>query len=541
MPRRTRTAPTSPFRMLPVELLNVIVDYVRRDDVGNETVPGHVSGAQLRGAAKFLRDTSDALTSEFDGDWYYQTYEHGFVNDYKFTAINSFKGGKRFTELPTAPVENDSKQLYIVRKPSTGAVKALMTHIGPGQEVPQHMDVKPRDLELSLKGLAQMLSSHNAEIDKRLLHFDEVTMGKKEVRVANANIHKTLEEQSVNGFKLVSNEYQGHAPFTGRIIAEDVMFGYTVVRQISATGTVKHTLSARLGMMERRILFHGSRHSHDVPIDLKDNQPGEPINVRRTAPDQKRGTLSPLTVVFGYYDKPLVAECRHARRFAPEPARWLISLYRIPASVVQEKPTWANPSAGLRTRAQCAILSVDPAIEITVCSDNGGGEIVVRRSRTPAEEAEHERRVSLYKRGGPAAAVARPRASAEHARAKMKPLIAEDNVTFNSGRKFAHTQPWDERVEEEAGKWVDDQYATARAEGESAGDDEDEDDAEYVPKRKLDLPPSKPPPDVNRLRRFVVISDDDDEEEEEEEAPAPPPPSAFRASGMRVLDAIFDD
>ena len=91
--------------MLPVELLNVIVDYVRRDDVGNETVPGHVSGAQLRGAAKFLRDTSDALTSEFDGDWYYQTYEHGFVNDYKFTAINSFKGGKRFTELPTAPVE----------------------------------------------------------------------------------------------------------------------------------------------------------------------------------------------------------------------------------------------------------------------------------------------------------------------------------------------------------------------------------------------------------------------------------------------------
>ena len=44
------------FGLLPSELRKEIIDKVRKDRLGNETVPGHVAGAQLRGTCKELRD-----------------------------------------------------------------------------------------------------------------------------------------------------------------------------------------------------------------------------------------------------------------------------------------------------------------------------------------------------------------------------------------------------------------------------------------------------------------------------------------------------
>jgi len=521
------------FRMLPPELLNGIVDSVRRDDAGNETIPGHVAGAQLRGASKFLQEASDALESELDGDWTVQEFQHGFFNDTNFTAINSFRGGKRFTPLPTNGTETDQMQLHLVRKPSTGALKAFMSRPSGHADNPTdhaHSATKPREYILSLKGLTQVLSGHNAEFDTRLMHIDEVNSG-KEVRVKGEDINKTLEHQSVNAWLLVSNEYQGIAPFTGRVINEDVMIGYKVVMVPNQMGTQawKHVITPTITLMPSRA--SSPRRTANIPLNLDDGRPGEPVNVHRTAVERaKKLTVSPLTIVAGYHDAPLVAECRHAREYESEPARWLTSLYRIPASVVQEKPTRANPSAGLRTRATCAILSVDQAIEIT--PRDASGQIVVRRCPTPAEEAEHERRVSLYKRGGPAAAVARPRASAEDARAKMKPQIAELKGTYNSGRLEARMQPWESKQGEEDGDWVDEQYATILAEGESMNDD-DTDDCDYMPKAKMKKIEPTPAPNVSALRRFVVISDDEDDE-------APAPPMTFRENAMRVLDAVFD-
>ncbi len=528
MPRKSRT---DLLRLLPNELLNGIIDGVRRDIVGNETVPGHVAGAQLRGAAKFLQEASDALASEFDGDWTYQTYEHGFVNGATFRTINTFKGGKRFTQVSTPEAGYGNVQLYLVRKPSTGALKAFMgrptdNEINNGYE---HMASKPREYVLSLKGLAQVLSTHNAEFDMRLMHVDEVSCG-KEVRIRSTELDTPLKRQSVNGWLLVSDEYQCRPPYTGRIIEEDIMVGYKVemVQNPAGVHGIKHVLTPTITFLPKTT---SARTAH-VPLELDDGQPGEPVNVRRTALERRKNSrVSPLSVVFGYHHAPLEAECRHAR-LHEEPTRWLTSLYRIPAKAAHEKPTWSNPSAGLRTRAMCALLSVEQDIVITERTANG--QIVVRRCPTEAEEAERERRVALAKSGGPAAAVTRPRASAEDARDKMKPQIAELKVTYNSGRLHRRVQPWKSRQGEEDGDWVDDQYATALAEGESK-DDDDTDDEDYMPKAKMKK--TEPAPNVSALRQFVMISDDEDDE-----APAPPPPPVgFRAKAMRVLDAVFDD
>ena len=503
---------------------------MRKDRLGNETVPGHVAGAQLRGTCKELRDDSDALPSEFDGEWYCREYVPS-VGDGTWTAINSFKGGKRFSPRDNDPEVTNKRQLYLVRKPSTGALKAIATWAINGT----HMAIKMRYFTLSLRGLAEMHSSHNAEFDNRLRYFDEVTSG-KEMRVPAAEAIRSLEHQSVDGCHLSPT---GFGPCGAAVVysATDshVFTAYKVdrVEPPSGTGAVKHVLSPT-------ILMRTSMYGHDpfmliyVPVDLDDGLPGEPVNVYRTAADQERGTLSPLSVVFGYYEDPLVAECRHMGRHEPIAKTWLTSIYRVPAGL--DQPTKSDPAAGLRERANRALLSVELEENADVpVTHNARGQIVVRRCRTPAEEAERERRVTLFKRGGPAAAVARSRASAKDARAKMKPQIAEDNVTFNSGRLFAHTQPWESK-EAEANGEVDAQYATARAEGETEEEYED-DDLDYVPKRKSEEEPEPKAPKMNHhhlatLRSLMVVSDDEEDEPTVAE-------ESLQAKGERLLGGLL--
>lgn len=528
------TAKGNLFGLLPPELRKEIIDKVRKDRLGNETVPGHVAGAQLRGTCKEMRDDSDALPSEFDGEWYCTEYQPN-VGDGILTAISAFKGGKRFSPRQKDAREPNmrTRQLYLVRKPSTGALKAIATWDINGT----HQSMKMRYFTLSLRGLAEMLSSHNAEFDKRLNKFDEVTSG-KEMRVPATEVAASLERQSIDGSHLVAMGFGGGGcAINYRSIDSNVFTAYKVDRvdPPSGTGAVKHVLSPTI-LMKTSMYGHHPQVMIEVPVDLDEGAPDEPLNVYRTVADQKRGTLSPLSVVFGYYDDPHVAECRHMGHHEPIAKTWLTSLYRVPAGL--DQPTESDPSRGLRERGNRALLSVEEW-EMPTEHDAGGGQLVVHRSRTPEEEAEHERRVAFFKKGGPvAAAVARPRASAEDARAKMKPLIAADNVTFKSGRLFAHTQPWDSR-EAEANGEVDDQYATARAEGESAGEaTEDEEDTEYVPKKRPRGAAPEPKAPMNKahlaaLRRLIAVSDDDDDD-------PPVAEESFRDKGKRLLGGFLE-
>ena len=533
LPRRAfkpTTAKVDLFGLLPSELRKEIVDKVRKDRLGNETVPGHVACAQLRGTCKELRDDTNALPSAFDGEWYYTEYQPS-VGDGTCTAITAFQGGKRFSPREDDPYVITKRQLYLVRKPSTGALKAIATWDINGT----HTGIKMRYFTLSLRGLAEMLSSHNAEFDKRLRHFDEVTSG-KEMRVPAAEAITSLERQSVDGSHFHPVGFGGGVSATVyNAIDSHVFTAYKVDRvdPSSGTGAVKHVLSPTI-LMKTSMYGHAPFYTIEVPVALDDGLPGEPVNVYRTVADQERGTLSPLSVVFGYYEDPHVAECRHMGRYEPIAKTWLTSLYRVPAGL--DQPTKSAPAFGLRERAHRALFSVEESVVPTTEHD-AGGQIVVRRCRTPEEEAEHQRRTAFFKKGGPvAAAVARPRASAEDARAKMKPLIAEDNVTFKSGRLFAHTQDWDSR-EAEANGEVDDQYATARAEGESAGEaTEDEEDKEYVPKKRARGAAPAPKAPMNKahlaaLRRLIAVSDDDDDDPAEE---------SFQARGERLLGGLLE-
>ena len=550
MPRFTkpRSLPaTDFFGMLPAELLHVVVHHMRRDRLGNETIPGHVAEAYTwRSLGHRFKKASVETTSDFDGTWKMATFDGS--DGQSFTALQKFTGGKRFSPLHRDEADNkgsyNSTKLYIVRQASTGELKALTSRLNAPSS--SNVVVKSRYHELCLQGLTQVLSGHNACFDQRLLWFDKVMTGDK-ISMTAKKAEDNLYSQSVDGHYLehgihYSNTYQAQPTFTSSFNDEDVFIGYKPFKHMNKNA-IGPTITLVPTHHRERVACH-----IDVPIQLTDGNPGERINVVRTAEDEANGGLSPLSVVLGYYDTPLVAECTSHK------GKWLFALNHHPNHAeIMDKPTRTDPERGMRHRADMAQCSA--STEAFAAKMNAAGAIVVHRNREEAYD--HDRRVAAFKRGGPlATTVANPRSSAMAARKRMKPQIKAENLTFNSGRLFAHTQPSESREAEDNGE-VDDQYASALAEGESDGEHTDDEDykakttfkpapapAPAPPATKpKSKPKSKPAPapaskktteTAVRLRNLVVLSSDDEDEEPD------PAVSSFKSRATRMINDLFD-
>ena len=544
-PTQPRSLPaTDFFGLLPAELLHVVVHHLRRDRLGNETIPGHVSeacGWRLLGHR--FKAASVQTPSDFNGKWSLATFD-GPVDGQSVTAIHGFSGGKRFTPFDRDEADNkgsyNRNKLYLVRQASTGEVKALTSRLKGALVSDQRLCE-----ELCLQGLTQVLSGHNSSHDQRLPWFDKMRAGGK-ISMTAKKAEDNLYSRSVDGHYLVcdhhSDEYQPTPKFIMSLNEEDVFIGYKPFKHMNKNA-IGPTITLVPTHLRKLVAWHV-----DVPIQLTDGNPGERVNVVRTAKDEANGGLSPLSVVLGYYDTPRVAECKSHK------GKWLSALNHHPNHAESmDKPTRTDPERGIHHRADMAQCSA--STEAFAAKMNAAGAIVVHRNHEEAYD--HDRRVAAFKRGGPlATTVANPRSSAMAARKRMKPQIKAENLTFNSGRLFAHTQPAESREAEDNGE-VDDQYASALAEGESDGEHTDDEDykakttfkpapapAPAPPATKpKSKPKSKPAPapaskksteTAVRLRNLVVLSSDDEDEEPE------PAVSSFKSRATRMINDLFD-
>lgn len=520
MPRFTRPTPTNPFAQLPGELVREIVKWTRCDPLGNETIPGHVAATQLRGTNRTFRDENNKVPSELDGGWEIQSFDNEFNTNCTFDAISHFHGGKRVSALLE---EHDgcNLQLFIVRDPSTGAIKALTM-----REDVNNGDPCERYHEIDLKGLAQTLSFHNADFEKRLRFCDEVVMG-KDIRVKSRDIASTLWRQSVDAEILMADYGTPTKRAAGRTNQNDFYVSFKTTLRAARAGQEFNRYS-----YDPTIVLQVQTPPHlwrvEVPVDASgDEWHSKVYSPKRTKADEERKTLTPLSILLGYYDTARVAECRNPT------GRWLTSLYRIGTdSELIDTPTWANPSAGLRTRAEQALKQAGEEDQLAAAFAQSEGRLILYHRHT---NDEHERRLALHKRGGPVAAVACPRASAKKARAQMKPMIKMQTAQYRSGRLpfKMHEDP-----DMETRGILDDRFATEDAEGEDR-EEEEEEDADYVPKRTRTPSPVvfNKKQNVEALRRLVVVSDDD---EDDEEAPAPDPLRAYKSEAVKMLGGLWD-
>ena len=150
-----------------------VLDRVRRDRLGNETLPGHVCEAKSwRVLGKQFLAASIRYPSEFNGAITRSTARNGTEG-----CIDAFSGGKRYTRIP--PPEPQVKpqvdaismhcegqmQLHIVRHPPTGRMFAITSFANPeGHNA--HMDSKKRRHLIPLPELARKLSGHNAPLPR---------------------------------------------------------------------------------------------------------------------------------------------------------------------------------------------------------------------------------------------------------------------------------------------------------------------------------------------------------------------------------------
>ena len=516
MPRFTR--PTNPFARLPSELVREIIKWTRCDPLGNETIPGHVAAAQLRGTNRLFRDENNKMPSEFDGGWEIRSFDNEFNPNCSFDAISHFHGGKRVSEMRDDGDLMDL-QLFIVRDPSTGAIKALTARYE------YHRDVCERVHEIDLKGLAQTLSFHNADFEKRLRFCDEVVMG-KDIRVKSRDIASSLQRQSVDSEILEADYGTPTKRASGRTDQSDFFVAFKTTLHVARAGQSwnRYSLDPTLVL---QVQSPPDLWRVEVPVDAPDDEPGETYKPKRTKADEKRKTLSSLSILLGYYDTARVAECRNPT------GRWLTSLYRIGTdSELIDTPTWANPSAGLRTRAEQALKQANEEEQLAAATAQSEGRLILYHRSANDEQ---ERRLALHKRGGPVAAVACPRAAANKARKQMKPMIKLQTAQYRSGRLpfNMHEDP-----EMETRGILDDRFATEDAEGEDR-EEEEEEDADYVPKRARTPSPTvcdRKKQNVEALRRLVVVSDDEDDDE----APAVDPLRAYKSEAVKMLGGLWD-
>lgn len=472
----------SPFDLLDDDCLGCVLDRLRRDPLGNQTVSSHVcENLSWRPVSKRFRATSISHPSGFNGTVTCADDHHSVEG-----IIDSYTGGKRFTKLPSADDDEDqqwqhTQQLHIVRVPDTGRMFCITSIVDVDDpQVPSFP--KQRRHIIDLPQLTACLSGHSAEIDDRVGFFQHVVVFGKEVKASMV----------MRCNRSITADYYYRA---GRILGD------------APERTEQLTVSFAPGVRERNrkeveVLTPELRISGawctNIPVQLTDAQPGEALETIRTEDDAKRKTVPALSIALGYYEPAEVAER----------GGWLVSVHRkhLAAPSLLVKPTLADPERGLRDRANLAIqqaanekLRRAQAQERARQRAAEASALVTYQRRSPVEEAEDKRKWSIVLRGGPAASMmAKPRACTRITQKRMREDARKLNTTHLSGRKHAITQPRDELDVEISTSIIDDQYANKYDHESDSEDTSDDEDRSYVPKPSPRTVPRGP--DVVRRR-----------------------------------------
>ena len=498
----------SPFTLLDDDALGCILDRLRRDPLGNETVPSHVcENLCWRPVCKRFKAVSISFPSEFNGTVTCAEEHHSVEG-----IIDSYSGGKRFTRLPSAIDDEEAKwqhcfQLHIVRVPRTGRLFCLTSIVDIGDPQVSSFPKQRRHI-IDLPQLTACLSGHTAEIDDRIGFFQHVVVFGKEVK----------------GSMVLR---------TNRSIAADYYYRAGRILGSVPERTQHLTVSFAPGVRDR----NGKEHEVitpelritgawgiNIPVQLTDAQPGETLETIRTEDDAKRKTVPSLSVALGYYEPAEVAER----------GGWLVSTHRkhLAAPSLLVKPTLADPERGLRDRANLAIqqaanekLRRAQAQERARQRAAEANALVPYQRRSPVEEAEDRRKRAIVLRGGPAASMmAKPRACTRRTQKRMREDVRNLNSTHLSGRKHAITQPQDELDVELAGGPIDDQYANKYDHESDSEDTSDDEDRSYVPKPSRQNVPRGP--DIVRRRTIHTNSSSSSVAASSSSAPVPATASA---------------
>ena len=262
------------FERLDDDIARHVLLFLRRDRLGNETVPGAIFEARVwrRFGRRFLQLSRDT-PSKFDAHiQYHQT-------DASDRLPLAFVGG-----LICSPVDVDGgggQQLFLLRSAHTGRVWAVCnTHHRPADAPPdKHERV---DTVLALKHLVQLVSGQNADYDTRLDYFDSLVSGRA---VTFKTTFCSPVEQCATGFA-----------FRDRPLLRTTPVDCVVEWDRFYVGNNRH-LAPHLQIL----LPPGQRNATPV---LLNQLLGSLRNDDKVAP-----TLPPFSILLGFYDDPMVAEC----------------------------------------------------------------------------------------------------------------------------------------------------------------------------------------------------------------------------------------
>ena len=492
-----------PFDLLDDDAIGHVLDRVRRDRLGNETVPGHICEAKSwRVLGKRYHATSTRHPSEFNGTITTSTWHHS-----TYGLIDTFTGGKRYTRVPPVNVPMQAPtatsegrmQLHIVRHPPSGRLFVITSLVNPdGCNGPN--DPKQRQCLLPLPELARKLSGHTAIFEDRLFLLDKVGVFGQKHRVSQNSAQASSSETII-----ADCLSRGRFAFGPPEHKEKIGITFDVETTLR-NGAVYHSMSPSIRLVAPVPAV--------VPPQLDDAQPGETLVVVRDEVDAKRGSLSALSIAFGYYEPARIAEC----------GGWLVSLWRdnLAAPMLLDSPTRNDPTQGLRHRGELALAQ--DAAERCRRMEATKQALMACVAPTAAEKAKDRRHSSIVLQGGPSAAlVIRPRTCTKETVQAIQGIVRDMNATHNSGRFHAIIQPWDSREEEASTGLVDDQYANPLDAESDSDDASDEEDPTYTPSTSNSTPgaSSSSEPLLSdrlqraiRMRQLVMIDSDDGSDDE---------------------------
>ena len=464
------------FGRLDDDAVRLVLKFVRRDRLGNETVPSLLFETRVwrRVCARFLalsRDTPSA----------YDASRIVLTRDGRFPS--AFAGGRRCSppaglgthqravyNWKAAPtIETQPPQLFVLREPHTGRIWPVCTG---WRATPEYAPDSVLFVQavLKIKHLVQLVSGQNADFDTRLDYFDRLVAG---LHVQVPKDAYDSQHQSLTALHMVK-EAPPHLMVPKAYDCKLYWHSFLV-------GGPKMQLKPKLLLDLRR-----------AHVELLSDDRGDLRNDDAVAPH-----LPALSILFGYYDHPTVAECDGMQ----------VSLHKhgLPKELLP-RPKANDPERHLRIVGRAALDRAERiAAERTAIVVRPNGSVVVAAGPS-----------------GPSATPARrPRSAAVDARDGIREGVQADNDTLSTGRLKMAVQMGDhESREAEADGYVDDQYA-------GFGEERDEpvlydSDGEYDdaagPRSKRTMAAERRAEavadDVRRIREMMVPSDSEDDSDD---------------------------
>lgn len=473
MPRRLR------LHHLGDDCLRHILVHLRRDRLGNETVPGLIFEARVwrRLGKRFLAVSRDT-PSKFDARIAYTrdgVLPRSFTGGLRCSPAASVgmvvgdagASGKGANEAP--PRFRQEPQMFLLRAPHTGRVWAVCTgwrYVPPEGTAPN--TVLLVQTVLALPHLVQLLSGQNANFDTRLDHFDKIVAGFE--------------------VKMTQNEYYGNQQSaTGLVVPPMNRDSSAATERDCAVMWAKQPEGQRCKLSNRVVVVVGAEAQEVYLL--------ERCSSTLRNDDRRYPKLPPVSIVLGFYDHPKVAECGNMQVG--------IHTHKLPKALMP-RPKANDPELHLRILGRAALDRAE-----RVASERNA--IVVRRYQHGV--------LAAAARAGPSGVPSRrPRGAAVSARDGIRAGAQADNDTLSSGRlKFAKQLADDESREAEANGYVDDQYADLEEErDEQLLYDSDGEYDDRAPTRSKRVMAKERRVEVlaeeyRRARAWMIPSDDEDE------------------------------